>query len=413
MKASRAHLSEAFVERASRALASAGLDGWLLYDLEGRNRVSTEILGLSPELSRRWFVLLRPGAPPVALVHRIETQPWRDWQGELRKYVGWEELEGHLEQMLERCDWIAMEVSERDAVPFVDNVPAGVVEMVEAVGPRVVSSADLVTETYARWGEPGRKLHLRAAGALAGIARRAFRHAATELRADRELTEHDLLGDVRRDMEGEGLGGGGALVAAGPNSAIPHYAPAPEGSRALEPGDVLLIDLWGRIRGRSEAVFADQTWMGVLGTEPPDGFAEAWAAVREARDAAVELIALGDGRDGIEDGPPAGEGAELPTGAEVDLHVREILADHGFGDAILHRTGHAIDRVNHGFGPNLDAVETRDERRLVEGIGFSVEPGVYLEGRWGIRSEINVYLGSDGPEVTTPDPQREPWTPGD
>ncbi len=396
----KASVDERLLERADRAMRDAGVDGWLLYDLEARNRVAAEVLGLPEGSHRRHFVLLRPDGPPVALAHRIERQTWEDWPGEHREYVGWEELEEELASLLEGCRRVAMEVSGRDRVPAVDQVPAGVVELVEACGTEVTGSAELVSRTYARWGFRGRELHLRAGRVLADVAREAWERAAEAARSGDPATEHELAAAIQQLKAEADLGGGGVIVAAGPSSALPHYAPPEEGSRPLEVGDVFLVDLWGRVRGEPEAVFADQTWMGVLAEEPPADFREAWEAVRDARDGAVDFIAR-----------RAGEG-RLPTGADVDRRAREILTDRGFGDAIFHRTGHGMDRHNHGFGPNIDSVETKDERRLVEGVGFSVEPGVYFEGEWGIRSEINVQVTADGPEVTTPGVQDEPWTLG-
>jgi Xaa-Pro aminopeptidase len=394
----RARLEDRFLEDAERALREEGLDGWLLYDVEGRNGVATEALGLPEGTSRRLFVLIRPGRPPAALAHRIERQKLEAWQGELREYVGWQEMETALESLLEGVDRVAMEVSPGDAVPFVDQVPAGVVELVEELGPRVVTSADLISRTCARWGDEGLRLHRRAAEELAGIARDAWEGAREAADAGDPLSERALADVILERARAAGLTEADTIVAGGPNSALPHYEPPAEGSRLLEAGDVLLVDLWARVADEPRAVFADQTWMGVLGPVLPEGFGDAWDAVREARDGAVEAV---------REGAAAGE---LPTGAEVDARAREILGAHGFGDAeILHRTGHGIDRALHGFGPNLDAVETRDERRLVPGVGFSVEPGVYLEGRWGIRSEINVHVGPDGPEVTPGEIQREPW----
>ena len=396
-----ATLDERFLEDAGQAIRDGGMDGWLLYDVEGRNAVATEILGLPDGTSRRLFVLVRPGRPAVALSHRIERQEMQGWEGELREYVGWREMEQALASLLEGVERVAMEVSPGDAVPFVDQVPAGVVELVRGTGTRVASSADLISRTCARWGEAGLRLHRRAADALAGIARDAWSAALEAARAGDPMDERAVADGILERTREAGLAEADTIVAGGPNSALPHYTPPDRGARRLEEGDVLLVDLWARVADEPRAVFADQTWMGILGAEEPDGFRAAWAAVREARDGAVEAV-----REG------AAEGA-LPTGAEVDARARRVLRDHGFGDdEILHRTGHGIDRALHGFGPNLDSVETRDERRLVPGVGFSVEPGVYLEGRWGIRSEINVHVGSDGPEVTPGEIQSEPWRDG-
>lgn len=427
----KARIDEAFVRAADAELRRAGLDAWLLYDLEARNRIAAELLSLPEGLSRRWFVRLRPGEPPVALAHRIELSHWDEWPYELRDYAGWEEMEEQLRRLLEGSTTVAMEVSSRDDVPFLDNVPAGMAELIKSLGPELVSSAVLLSRTYAQWGDEGRRLHDRAAAVLSRVARQAFglaceavgRAPAQQARPDGDgasggeadlgpavsresaLTdgpvptdEHRLAEWIGAALREAGLVGGDAIVAIGPNSAKPHYFPSADGAAALAPDQVLLIDLWGKVDGEPAAVFADQTWMGYLGPELPEEVVRAWWAVRDARNAAVERIRRG------------AAGGELPTGADVDLQARRVLEARGFGEAIQHRTGHAMDRVNHGFGPNLDSFETRDERRLVPGIGFSVEPGLYFEGRFGLRSEINVQMTEDGPEVTTPGVQDALWT---
>jgi len=393
-----ATLSEKLLARARRAMEEEGIDGWLLYDLEGRNRVAAEILGLQEGTSRRHFVLLPREGEPVALMHPVEGQNWEEWPHRKIEYVGWEEMEKHLADMLSDLDWVAMEISERDAVPFVDYVPAGVVGLVEGSDVRVVSSADLISRAYASWGEKGLALHRRAAAELTRIAREGYERAAEGVRSGSPIDERAVADFIESAQAEAGLGGGGAVVAAGPGSAIPHYHPRAEGSRSLTRGEVLLIDLWAKVLGEPEAVYADQTWMGVLADEPDDDFRAGWDAVVAARDEAVELLARRMGED-----PP-------PTGAEVDRCARQVLIDRGYGDVLLHRTGHAMDRVNHGFGPNLDSIETRDERPLVPDIGFSVEPGIYFRGKWGIRSEINVHLTADRPEVSPDRRQTEPWT---
>lgn len=410
----RASLSDEFVRAAAREIRRAGLDGWLLYDLEARNRVAADLLGLGDGLTRRCFVLLGTEGPPRALVHRIELAYWEGWSGELETYVGWQELEAGLGRLLEGRGVVAMEVSPRDAVPVLDTVPAGVVELVESLGVRVATSAPLIAGTLARWGERGRELHRNAAELLRRTARTAYglacravggrpvedasstAEASTADPGARPSSEAELADWIRRELAREGLTQVDTIVAIGPNSAKPHYEPGPDSSAPFERDLVLLIDLWGKADGEPEAIVADQTWMGFLGPALPADVAEAWEAVRAGRDGAVSLL-----RERSAD--------DLPTGAEVDRHVRRILSERGYADAIFHRTGHGIDRQTHGFGPNLDSVESRDERRLVPGIGFSVEPGLYFEGAFGLRSEINVHLRQDGPEVSPSAIQETPW----
>ncbi|MDX1578045.1 MAG: M24 family metallopeptidase [Gemmatimonadota bacterium] len=403
-------LDPSVLATADRELAEQGIDAWLLYDFRARNPIAANLVGLPEGQKRRWFVLLRPGSEPVAVVQKIEVSGWNGWPHRLLPYVSWSELESELGDLLAGLETVAMEVSERDAIPYVDHVPAGVVELVEGLGPRVVSSVDLISGTAAQWGERGRRLHRRAAEILATTARGAFELAAASAGllpipdpatadapdlTDEPLpaTEHELAEWIRDRLAEAGLTEADTIVAVGANAAKPHYEPRPETAARLEAGRVFMVDLWARVAGEADAVFADQTWMGYLGPVPPPDVAEAWEAVVAARDGAVEAI---------RNDPEA-------TGAEADRRAREILIERGYGEAIFHRTGHGIDRELHGVGPTLDSIEMRDDRRLRPGIGFSVEPGVYLEGRFGHRSEIDVYMTEDGPEITPARIQRGLW----
>lgn len=391
-----AKLDESFVQAAGEELRREGIDGWLLYDLEGRNQISAGLIGVPEGMSRRWFILLRPGEEPHALGHSVEFTHWAEWPHKLTEYVSWEEMETKLADLLAGLDTVAMEVSERDGVPWYDNVPHGVVQLIETCGVKVESSGPLISRTIAQWGDIGYKTHQRATVLLAEAARGAFERACEAAKAGNELTEYQLSRWITERLEAAGLTEIDNIVATGANSANPHYFPV-EDSPVITLDAILMIDLWARVAGEPAAVFADTTWMGFTGSQPPAAFMEAWEAARKGRDAAVELIA---GK--VLEGEP-------PTGAEVDQRVRDILTERGFKDQIMHRTGHAMDRLVHGFGPNLDAVETRETRRLIPGIGFSDEPGLYFRGRFGVRTETNIFMREDGPEVTTPDVQSEPW----
>jgi Xaa-Pro aminopeptidase len=259
-----------------------------------------------------------------------------------------------------------------------------------------VSSGTLITRFAARWSASELAGHRRAAEAIAEIAVTTLLWAGSELGRGAEVRETTLQARV---MEAFGRAG---LVTDHPpiagfqaNAANPHYEPKAGADRRLAAGDVLLLDLWAGVALGS--VFADQTWMGFAGggREPSAEVRRVWDAVRGAREAAVALL-----RDRWKKG-------EAVTGAALDDAARGVIRAAGFGDYFVHRTGHSIDRDLHGSGPHLDNFETADERTLIPGVGFSVEPGVYLTGRFGIRSEINVFLGESGPEVTPRAPQQE------
>jgi Xaa-Pro dipeptidase len=380
--------------RVQAALGDADLDGWLLYDFHGTNPIAGRVLGLPP-LSRRFFVLLPRDGEPVALTHAIEQQVWEGWIGENRRYLSWQELEEGLAGVLRGMGRVAMEYAPRDAVPYLDRVPAGVLELVREAGVEVVSSAPLVTAFHSRWSDADLASHRRAAAAVRKTALAAFGRAGEAIRAGEPLTEWALRAFVLEGLARRGVPvASDAIVAIGPNAANPHYSPSETRSVPIRAGDVLLIDCWGK--EAEEAVAADQTWMAYMGERLPERASQVWTAVRDAREAAVERI-----RSAWATGRPV-------SGGEVDDAARGVIRERGFGDAFIHRTGHSIDREMHGSGPNIDNLETRDERLLVPGIGFSVEPGIYLAGEIGMRSEVNVFMTEDGPEVTTPGPQKTP-----
>ena len=372
-----------------RALSDADVDGWLIFDFHGLNPVAVGMLSLEGMGTRRIFVLVPKTGAPVAITHAIEQAPWMNWPSYWKKtvYSGWRELEAQLAKLV-NGKRVAMEYSPGDAVPYLDRVPAGVLEMVRASGAEVVSSADLVSRFYAVWSEEDLASHQRAAEIVARVAHDAFNRAGAAATKGAPLREYELQQWILGEFAAHGLNTDhGPIVAIGPNAANPHFSPAPEGSALIERGAILLIDLWAREEG---GVFADQTWMGSLG-EPSERDMSVWLAVRDARDAAIKLL-----RDRVAAGKPV-------RGGEADDAARDLIKSRGFGDKFIHRTGHSIDaRDLHGSGPHIDNLETREERQLIPGVGFSIEPGVYLAGDVGMRSEVNAWMG-DGEVLVTPE----------
>ena len=383
------------VSRVQRALADAGLDGWLLYEYRGQNWIAQSLLGVEGT-TRRAFVLVPSKGEPKLLVHAIESTAWRGWGWGLERYAGWREMEAKLGAMLHGHPRLAMEVSPGSAVPTVDTVPSGLLELLRGLGVRPESSQDLVSEFHSVWSASQLEEHRRAAEIVAAVAQDAFRRAADAVRSGAPTSEGALSAWIREALAARGVAVDvDTHVAVGAGAADPHYAPAGDGE-TIARGELLLIDLWGRTS--AAAVSADQTWMGYVGSSVPEEMRNVWAVVREARDAAVAFL-----RERF------AAGQEV-RGYEVDDVSRGVVDKAGFGSYFVHRTGHSIDTRLHGSGPNLDNLESRDDRRLVRGVGFSVEPGIYLPGRFGVRSEINVHWGSGGPEVTPRRPQDEIFT---
>jgi Xaa-Pro dipeptidase len=370
------------------ALEEAKVDGWLLFDFRGINPIAKELLRLEGMATRRALAWVPARGIPVAFTHTIEQEPWRHWPAEWTRetYSSWRSLEALLARHV-GGKRIAMEYSPGDAVPYLDRIPAGVLEMVRAAGAEVVSSGELVSRFYAVWSEADIASHERAAEEIAAIARDALAFAGRRAHAGHTITEHELMRWILEQFHGRGLSTDhGPNVSAAENAANPHYEPSPSHPRPIRTGEILLIDLWAREEG---GVYADQTWMASVG-EPSDEARRIWLAVRDARDRAISLV-----RDAAQRG-------DALRGAEVDDAARAVITERGYGNYFTHRTGHSIDaRDLHGSGPHLDNLETREERLLIPGVGFSIEPGVYVPGKVGMRSEVNVFL-RPGEAVVTP-----------
>ncbi len=373
---------------AAEALERLGADGWLLFDFHGCNPVAQQLLPTGMG-TRRVFVWIPREGPMTAIVHRIELQPFETFDGVVRPFARHAELHAALTDVV-GGKVAAMEISPRDAVPYLDRIPWGVVDLLQSLGLRIVSSAELVTRFAATWSVGEAAEHRRAAELLRTIALDAL--AGAVRRAGTGLRESALQREVVGAMEAEGMYlTTHPIVGFGPNAANPHYEPREGADRSLGHDEVVLLDLWGGMR--PGAIFADQTWMGFSGGTVPERVQTVWTAVRDARDAAVAAI-----QERAASGDPV-------YGYLGDRAARQVIERAGFGEYFVHRTGHSIDRDLHGSGPHLDDYETHDDRALLPGTGCSVEPGVYLPGEFGIRSEVNLFWGEEGPEVTPVQPQ--------
>lgn len=372
------------------ALTAMGVDGWLMFDFRGTNPIASAMLRLRGMATRRVFGFVPTHGTPVAITHAIEQLLWRQWPSTWQRevYSSWRTLDEILAKHV-RGKRVAMEYSPGDAVPYLDRIPAGVIDMVRAAGAEVVTSADLVSRFYAQWTPAQVAAHRRAAEAISEIARNAFSLAGAQA-----LTEYELSQWIRAAFTRVGLvtDGHGPTVAIGPNAANPHYEPTASRSDRITPGSVLLIDLWAH---EPDGVWADQTWVGNLGA-PDTRTTEIWEAVRDARDAAIRLL-----RDRVQAG-------HVVRGLEADDAARGVITSRGYGPQFTHRTGHSIDAYElHGAGPHLDNLETRDERALIPGVAFSIEPGIYVPGVIGVRSEVNAIVGEADVLITPAIPQRD------
>jgi Xaa-Pro dipeptidase len=374
------------------ALRAHGLEAWLLYDFQGANPVAYRMAGMGAAghlATRRWFYLIPATGEPRALVHAIERYNLDHLPGAKTVYAGREQLETGLAALLRGVPRVAMEYSPRCAIPYVSRVDAGTIELVRSFGVEVVSSGDLMQQFESRWSDAAVATHRQASAALYRIKDRAFELVAHRLRDGVPTTEYDIQQQMVGWFGEEGLVAESApCVSAQENAGNPHYLASAAVHRVIRQNELVLLDLWGKL-ATPGAVFADITWIGFVGRDVPERMTRAFAAICGARDAAVDVVqdAARQGRD--------------VRGFEADRAARHVLEDAGFGDAILHRTGHNLGENVHGNGAHLDDYETHDERRLLPGSGFTIEPGLYFTD-FGVRTEINMVWTDRGPEVTGP-----------
>lgn len=363
------------------ALRTAQLDGWLLYDFRGLNVLARRVLDIPSEaiLSRRWFYFVPANGEPRKLVHQIEPHALDDVPGPAQRYLRWQELEAGVGSLLTGCQRVAMEYVPRNANPYVSRVDAGTVELVRSFGVEIVSSGDLIQQFEACWDDEQWAMHLEAAKHTRSAFDAAFAFLAERIRSGGSVQETEVQQRILDHFAAHGLvTDHPPIVAVGPHSGDPHYAPAPDTDSPIRESDFVLIDLWAKL-DKPRAVFSDLTWTGFAGTEVPDKFERIFQIVARARDAAIEKV-----RSAFADG-------SVLHGWEVDQAARDAIEQTGFGAAFCHRTGHSIGQETHGNGANMDNLETHEERQVLPRTCFSIEPGIYLP-EFGVRSEVNVFV---------------------
>ena len=362
------------------ALRDAQLDGWLFYDHHNRDPLAYRILGL-PEhghVTRRWYYFIPAAGEPKKLVHRIESGKLDLLPGEKKAYSSWQQLEAELAAMLEGATRIAMQYSPRNAIMYVSLVDAGTVEVLRELGKQIVSSADLVSRFEAVLTQAQIATHFTAQRKLDEILQAGWKRMGELVRGS-GADEITLVNYMKEAIERSGMVTEfGPNVSCGPNSADSHYEPSAESSRPIRSGDFVLIDIWAKLANDPTAVWYDITWTGVVDRTPTGHEQLIFTTVRDARDAAIARV------------QQAFAANEPIAGWQADDAARDVIRAAGFADAFTHRTGHNIATELHGNGAHLDNLETHDERLILPHTCFSVEPGLYFSGSFGVRSEVNM-----------------------
>lgn len=373
-----------------QALQEASLDGWLFANFRGSDSIAFKVLRLPQSSSgtRRWFYFVPARGDPQKIVHAIEPKMLDPLPGAKTVYLSWRSLHDSLLQSLEGCQRVALQYSPQNDVPTVSRVDAGTVELVRSFGVEVVSSADLVQRFEATLDDTQLEGHRRSAGHLRRLVDEVFAEVAKDLRAGRGVSERSLLDFALRYLEESGLVTDHApILAVNEHAADPHFEVPERDSAPVRAGDLLLFDVWAK-ESSPRSIYADITWCAFVGAEPPPKILEVFDVVRRARDAALDRC-----DEAFRSGSPL-------RGFEVDRAARDVIEKAGYGDRYLHRTGHSIHEETHGNGANMDDLETHDTRLIIPRTLFSVEPGIYLSGDFGIRSEVDVFHAGNQAEVT-------------
>ncbi len=374
-----------------QALRTLKIDGWLFCDFHNRDVLAYRILGLDMArmTSRRWFYYIPARGVPKRLVHSVEKGKLDALPGTKQVYLPWEQLHASLKKILGSPKKIAMQYSPKNNLPPIALVDAGTVELVRSFGHKVVSSADLVQLFEAVIDEKGYRTHKAAAEKVDRIRAEAFARISEGIRAGNGVSELQITQYILRRFAEEALVTADApIVGSNEHPTDPHFESKPENDRPFKHGDTVLIDLWAK-QNVPGGIYYDITWVGYIGNQPPAQYREIFDVVVRARDAAVSFV-----REKFSKGQPC-------FGWQVDDACRNVVKKAGYARYFVHRTGHSIGEETHGNGGNIDNLETRDDRQLVPGCCFSIEPGIYLEGKMAVRTEINMFIRHDRtPEVT-------------
>ena len=410
---------------AQEFLTREQLPGWLIHDYRDSNPIFRQVVTPLGHVTRPCLLYIPARGIPTLLVHHVDAGKFAPQNGEtdsqpnieLAIYRNRQTMVESLKQVLSGASRVAMEYSPNYQLPRVSRVDAGTVELVRSLGPEVVSSADLMQFATQRWTEEQLAGHQRAAEKLGQIVNQAFQHIGARLSEGHDPlspplprgdgrgvpTEFEVAEFIRRRFAEEGLeAADGPIVSVNAHCSDPHYEPMPEGSSVIQPGDWVLIDLWAKevhpptslltnegLEGGGGSVYADITWVAYVGDRVPEHHQAIFDIVIGARDAALHYL-----QESFQQGLTI-------QGWQADQVARQYIESRGYGEFFTHRLGHSISYEVHGEAVNLDGFETHDTRQIIPGIGFSIEPGIYLP-EFGVRSEIDAYMSETGPYASSP-----------
>lgn len=383
------------LEAIQKELRKAKMDGWLFYDFHNRDHLAYKILGLeNKHTTRRWFYFIPAKGEPKKLVSAVESTKLDSLPGKKFVYLPYEEQHKLLKKILGSSKKIAMQYSPKSNIPYVSLVDAGTIELIKSFGVKVVSSADLISIFEALIDERGYQLHKEAQRDIDEIRKLAFQKIRDAINSGQRLTEYELQQFIMERFKERNLyTNAEPIVGINDHPADPHFEPKPDGYFFKE-GDTVLIDLWAK-KNVEGGIYYDITWVGFVGQNPPEKYLQIFEVAKNARNTAIKFIQESLSKK------------RKIYGWQIDDVCRNVVKKAGFGKYFIHRTGHSIGEETHGNGPNIDNLETKDERELMPGCLFSIEPGIYLHGEMAVRTEVNVFIHKDYTAEVTGEIQNE------
>lgn len=384
------------IDKLQQLIKKNNLDGWLFYDFRGSNDLALSVLEIPAKahLTRRFFYFVPAVGEPQKVAMAIELHNLAHLPGKMHPYSSYESLNSIIGEILKGVKKVAMEYSPMNAIPYLSKLDAGTFEFLKTFGIEIVSSGDLLTEFTAVWTKEQYDDNIPVAHALTDIVKLCWKFIKEKIETTGETTEYEVQKLIMDEIEKRGFETDHeVIVGVNGNGANPHYSPTPEVWEKIKKDDFVLIDLWAKPK-KDNGVWADITWTGYVGTEVPERYVKIFEIVKDAREAALNLVTERFAK------------GETVRGWEVDAASRKVIVDAGYGEYFVHRTGHSITTNLHGTGPHNDNFETKDMRIILPGTSFSIEPGIYLKGDFGVRSEIDVYIHPDGKVEQTGGPRQ-------
>jgi Xaa-Pro aminopeptidase len=377
------------LDAAQGLIAVQDVDGWLLADQGGKNPVATYLVHPTGHPGGAWFYYV-PAQGRASLLYRDEDGPaFAHVDAEKRSYTNASQIERALIGMLGAAKRVAMEYAPASPVASLTRVDPEVPALLHRHRIDVRSSAEMVQFTKARWGDEGRVAHYVAAHHLEKLRQQALEFIAKRFAAKVSVSERDVQEFLQNGFKVRGLEGPLPVVAAGASTALPEYAPTKSRSSPIHNGSLVVIAMAARVVDSAAPIYAELAWVAYAGSEVPETYRRAFAAVAAGRDAVIALL-----EQRRATGKPV-------RGFEADREGRRVLAASRLQNRIPQPTGHSLDADRFGDGANLEDLPARDTRNLVEGTGFTIGASLY-QTAFGLRTIVSAFEGRRGVEITTP-----------